>query len=92
MNDYIRILGGETAGGFGWPERVLGALLAVLVLLAALAFGALILGVVAAGAVVLGARLWWWRRRLRQPPSETSMVIEGEYRVRESRRGGDREG
>lgn len=92
MNEYIRIARAKAATGLGWPERLVGGLLAALILVIALAFGVLILGVVAAGALVLAVRVWWWRRRLRQSDSHKPVVIQGEYRVIESRRSGNKEG
>ncbi|MFZ0254200.1 MAG: hypothetical protein WAN46_00805 [Gammaproteobacteria bacterium] len=92
MNEYIRISRDKAAAGFGWPERVVGGLLAVLMLLIALAFGVLILGVVAVGGLMLAVRVWWWRRRLRQSDSQKPVVIQGEYRVLESGRVGDKKG
>lgn len=89
-NDYIRISQVKPAG-FGWPERVVGVLITALILIIAVAFGLLILGVVAAGALVLAARIWWWRRRLRQSNAGKPVIIDGEYRVLQSRRGADRE-
>lgn len=89
MNESIGNSRHRVAAGFGWPERALGGLLALFILVIALAFGVLILGVVVAGALVLAVRVWWWRRRLRQSRREHPMTIEGEYRVLESRRTDD---
>lgn len=91
MSERIRISHNRVTGGFGWPERIVGAVLGVLILLIALAFGVLIVGVLAVGALVLAVRVWWWRRRLQQSNRYERAVIEGEYRVLEQRRAGDKE-
>jgi Flp pilus assembly protein TadB len=91
MNEHIRISRDKAASGFRWSERALGALLAVLIMLISLAFGALLLGVLAAGVLLLAVRVWWWRRRLRHAASQNAMVIEGEYRVLDSRRAGNKQ-
>ncbi len=90
MNDYIQI-SRDKAVGFRWPERALGGLLVVLILLMALAIGVMILGMLVAGALVLASLLWWWRRRLRQSDMKNPQEIEGECRVLELRRVGKKE-
>lgn len=68
---------------FGWPERILGVILALLLVVSGLAIGALMLGLGLIAGLVLSARVWWLRRRLRrQSPS----LIEGEYQVLERHR------
>jgi hypothetical protein len=72
---------------FGWPERILAAVLGVLFLLLGLAFGAVIMGLAAIAGLALAARVWWLRRQLlrqqpKTPEGQTDVrVIEGEYRV-----------
>ncbi len=70
----------------GWPERILAGVLAVLLVLLGLAFGALILGLGVVAGLALATRIWWLRRRLRRQgagPSSGSAVVEGEYQVLE---------
>ena len=79
-----RILIGDIP--LGWPERILAGVVAVLLLLLGLAFGAVILGLGVVAGLGLAARIWWLRRRLRRQgarPSSSSVVVEGEYRVLE---------
>jgi hypothetical protein len=88
-----RIIVGNTP--FGWPERILAGVFAVLLVMLGLAFGALILGLGLAAGLGLMARIWWLRRRLRREGKlrHPAAVIEGEYRVLErhstTRSGGD---
>lgn len=86
MHEHVRRFQQGGLPRIGWPERIMGALLGVLVLLVALAFGVLIFGILAVAALVLAARVWWWRRRLRGLDRTHPVVIEGEYRVLESPR------
>jgi hypothetical protein len=67
---------------FGWPERILGGILLVLVILLGLTFGLILLGLGVAVGLVVAARLWWLRRRLlRNAKQQDIDIIEGEYRV-----------
>jgi hypothetical protein len=75
----------------GWPERILAAVLAVLLLLLGLAFGILLLGLAGAAALALAGRIWWLRRRLQRAAARRDgegdgTVIEAEYRVEQRHR------
>lgn len=80
---------------FGWPERILAGVFAVLLVMLGLAFGALVLGLGLAAGLGMAVRLWWLRRRLRREGKlpQPAAVIEGEYRVLKrystTRSGGD---
>lgn len=58
-------------------QRLLGAFLGVLFLLAVLVFASLALGLIFALSLALWAWLWWRGRSLRKAGGN---VIEGEYR------------
>ena len=81
---------------FGWPERILAGIFAVLLVMLGLAFGALVLGLGLVAGLGLAARIWWLRRRLRREGQlrHPAALIEGEFRVLErqstARSGGDR--
>ena len=71
-------------------QRLLGAVMAILFLLAAVVFASVALGVALAIGVVVWAWLWWRSRSLPR-----RRIIEGEYRdvtdlERLERRGSDR--
>ena len=57
-------------------QRLLGALLGLLFLIAVLVFASLALGILVAAGLVLWGWLWWRTRSLRRE----GRVIEGEYR------------
>ena len=57
-------------------QRLVGAVLFILFLLAALVFASVVLGVALAIGVVVWAWLWWRSRSL----PRRRVVIEGEYR------------
>jgi len=64
-------------------QRVLSALLAVLFLVAVFVFTTILVAVVLTAGVLLAGWIWWrGRGRVR---SRRSQVIEGEYRIIESK-------
>ena len=60
-------------------QRIVGGLLALLVLVAVLVFASLALGVLLAVGLIGWGWLWWRTRGLRARP-KGSTTIEGEYR------------
>ena len=91
MNDWMWIRRSRGAGGSGWPQRALGGVLGVLLILVAFTFGVLMLGLVAVAALLLAVRVWWWRRGLRQSRTQSPVIIEGEYRVLETPQAGNKD-
>ena len=57
-------------------QRLFGALLGLLFLIAVLVFASLALGILVAGGLLLWGWLWWRSRSLRHE----GRVVEGEYR------------
>jgi hypothetical protein len=75
----------------GWSERILAGVMALLLLLLGLAFGAVILSLAVLVGLGVTARLWWLRRRMRQQlKPQDGDLLEAEYRVveRDSREPG----
>jgi hypothetical protein len=81
----------------GWPERILGGVVAVTLVALGFIFGLVILALVAVAGVVVAGRIWWLRRRLlravqqaeaQQDTAESASgrVVQGEYRVLEGER------
>jgi protein-S-isoprenylcysteine O-methyltransferase Ste14 len=68
-------------------QRILGAVLGVVLFIAAFFFASVILAVAATLALVIWGWLWWRTREMRRAAREgDNVVIEGEYRVeRETR-------
>jgi uncharacterized membrane protein HdeD (DUF308 family) len=65
----------------GVLQRVVGAVLGLLLLAAALVFTSLILGALLAAGIVVYGWLWWRSRgRIPRGPARGGAVIEGEYR------------
>jgi len=67
-------------------QRILGALLAVVLVVVGFVFAWVILVVAAALALVIWGWLWWRTRELRRAvergvPPQTGVIVEGEYRV-----------
>ena len=60
-------------------QRIAGAVLGVLLFVAAAVFASAILAIVAALALMLWAWVWWRTRNL--PRQGRGVVVEGEYRV-----------
>ena len=69
-------------------QRILGAVIGVVLFIAAFFFASVILAVAATLALVIWGWLWWRTREIRRAAREgDNVVIEGEYRVeRETRR------
>jgi ABC-type bacteriocin/lantibiotic exporter with double-glycine peptidase domain len=77
-------------------QRILGALVGIVLVVVGLVFAWMVLVVAAALALVIWGWLWWRTRELRRAVERGErrggVIVEGEYRVeREERRIGERD-
>jgi predicted lipid-binding transport protein (Tim44 family) len=81
MNEYQndRLLGYQGRTG-GWLQRILLALLGLVILVAGFFFLTVALVAGAFLALAIGVRIWWTLRRLRKQ-AQASAALEGEYTV-----------
>ena len=86
MNEYqnSRLLGYQGRTG-GWLQRIVLALLGLLILVAGFFFLTVALVAGAFVALAIGVRIWWTLRRLRKQ-AQASAALEGEYTVVERAR------
>jgi hypothetical protein len=61
-------------------QRVIGAVLGLLFILAVFVFASLVLGALVAVGILVWAWMWWRTRALRRAQRGDGAAIEGEYR------------
>lgn len=63
-------------------QRIVGAILGILLFVAAFVFASFVLAAVAAFALVIWGWLWWRTRKLRRDLERGErVIIDGEYRI-----------
>ena len=81
MNDYRNpLLLSDPGRGAGWMQRILLALLGLVIIIAGFFF--LTVAIIAGAflALAVGIRIWWTMRRLRKK-AQANAALEGEFTV-----------